>query len=298
MPKVSPVNRPRVHLPHRTAITDQDMAVQSQGCVPAPYQPRRPAETPLYRVVQNHLETFIALSHSNWAEERLPPHAERELRRYLECGILAYGFARARCSEWGHDFLVAFSCKGRGVCPSCTARRMAETAAHLADHVLPRLPVRQWVLSLPRRLRYHLAHDPKALDSALHIFLDAIEHSLRRRSGAGPKARAGAIAFIHRFGSALNHHIHFHVIVINGVFEPDPEHGVRFIEAPPLDADDAEAVQVEVRRRILRAYQRRGVLDKADRQEMEHWEHGGGFSLDAGVRIEAHDRRGLERLLR
>jgi hypothetical protein len=60
------------------------MAVQSQGCVPAPYQPRRPAETPLYRVVQNHLETFIVLSHSDWEEERLPPHAERELRRYLE----------------------------------------------------------------------------------------------------------------------------------------------------------------------------------------------------------------------
>jgi hypothetical protein len=120
---------------------------------------------------------------------------------------------------------------------------MVETAAHLADQVLPRLPVRQWVLSLPRRLRYHLAHDPKALDSALRIYLDAIEHCLRRRSGAGQKARAGAIAFIHRFGSALNHHIHFHVIVIDGVFEFDPDQGVRFTEAPTLEADDAEAVQ-------------------------------------------------------
>jgi hypothetical protein len=73
---------------------------------------------------------------------------------------------------------------------------------------------------------------------------------------------------------------------------------VRFTEAPPLDADDAEAVQMDVRRRILRAYQRHGLLDQADRQEMEHWDHGGGFSLDASVRIEAHDRRGLERLLR
>jgi anaerobic ribonucleoside-triphosphate reductase len=52
---------------------------------------------------------------------------EREFRRYLECGILAYGFARARCPDCGHDFLVAFSCKGRGLCPSCNARRMAET---------------------------------------------------------------------------------------------------------------------------------------------------------------------------
>ena len=76
--------------------------------------------------------------------------------------ILAYGFARARCDECGHDFLMAFSGKGRGVCPSCNARRMAETAAHLADHVLPCLPVRQWVLSLPKRRRYHLPHDREA----------------------------------------------------------------------------------------------------------------------------------------
>ncbi len=57
-------------------------------------------------------------------------HVERDFRRYLECGILAYGFARAYCADCGRDFLVAFSCKGRGVCPSCNARRMAQTAAH------------------------------------------------------------------------------------------------------------------------------------------------------------------------
>jgi hypothetical protein len=59
------------------------------------------------------------------------------------CGIFAHGFARARCDDCGHDFLVAFSCKGRGVCPFCNTRRMAERAAHLTGHVFPRLPVRQ-----------------------------------------------------------------------------------------------------------------------------------------------------------
>ena len=71
-------------------------------------------------------------------------------RKYLECGIFAHGFARARCDDCGHDYFVAFSCKGRGVCPSCNTRRMVETAAHLTDHVFPRLPVRQWVLSVPK----------------------------------------------------------------------------------------------------------------------------------------------------
>jgi hypothetical protein len=106
------------------------------------------------------------------------------------------------------------------------------------------------------------------------------------------------VAFIHRFGSSLNEHTHFHVCVIDGVFEPDPEQGARFIEVEELDADDAEAVQTQIRRRILRAFVRRGLLEKEDRKEMEQWDHGGGFSLDASVRIEAHDRQGLERLLR
>jgi hypothetical protein len=175
---------------------------------------------------------------------------------------------------------------------------MAETAAHLADHVLPRVPVRQWVLSVPKRLRYHLQHDREALNSALRILLDAIEQYLRGSLGASTQARIGAVAFIHRFGSALNEHTHFHVVVIDGVFEPDPEQGVRFIAAQAIDAATVQIVQTRVRRRILRAFVRRGRINTQTRKEMEAWDHGGGFSLDASVRIEADDRQGLERLLR
>ena len=276
------------------------MAVQSQGCTPAAaYRRRRPTETPLYRTVQNHLETFLALCRDDWEEERVSPHAERELRRYLECGIPAYGFARARCDECGHDFLVAFSCKGRTVCPACNTRRMAETAAHLVDHVLPPLPVRQWVVSLPKRLRYYLQHDRKALNTTRRILLDEIARHLRAHSaGAGPNARTGAVAFIPRFGSSLNPQTHFHVCVINGVFEPDPQGGVRFYAVDEMDTHDAEVVQARIRRRVLRAFVRRGILDKDDRRDMEQWNHGGGFSLDATVRIAANDRHGLARLPR
>jgi hypothetical protein len=249
--------------------------------------------------MQNHLETFIALCHNEWEEESIPPYAERALRRYLECGILAYGFARARCAECGHDFLVAFSCKGRGICPSCNSRHMVETAAHLVDHVFPPLPVRQWVLSLPKRLRYHLQRDPKVLNSVLRIFLDQIERHLRANSaGAGEGARIGAVAFIHRFGASLNQHIHFHVCVIDGVFGSDEENGVRFFQVADLDSDDIEAIQSQVRQRILLAFVRRGILDRDERKEMARWDHGGGFSLDASVRISGNDRQGLERLLR
>ena len=68
---------------------------------------------------------------------------------FLKCGILAHGFLRPRCGDCGHDKLVAFSCKRRGFCRSCGARRMAQTAAHVVDHVIPHVPVRPWVLALP-----------------------------------------------------------------------------------------------------------------------------------------------------
>jgi hypothetical protein len=127
-------------------------------------------------------------------------------------------------------------------------------------------------LSLPKRLRYSLQHDREALNCALRIFLDEIERHLRVQSpDAGPHARAGAVAFIHRFGSSLNLHMHFHVCVIDGVLESAPEFRVRFIAVDEMDAHDAEAVQARVRRRILRAFSRRGLLDKGDRKEMQSW---------------------------
>jgi ribosomal protein S27E len=75
---------------------------------------------------------------------------QQEFDAYLKCGRLEEGFLRVRCEQCHAEKLVAFSCKKRGFCPSCGGRRMAETAALLADEVLPERPLRQWVLSLPR----------------------------------------------------------------------------------------------------------------------------------------------------
>ena len=267
---------------------------------PTRYRPRRPSQSVLYRCVQEHLETWLAQCRDSHDDEwSVPEYVEREFRRYLDCGILARGFARARCGQCGHDFLIAFSCKGRGVCPSCNTRRMVATAAHLTDHVLPPLPVRQWVLAVPKRLRYFLHRDADLQGAALRLFLRAVEQHLRAHSpGSGPAARLGAVAFIHRFGSTLNAHLHFHCVVIDGVFDATAAGGVVFHAAGGLDAPAVAAVQACVRRRLLRIFVRRGLLPGDDAQAMGQWEHGGGFSVDGSVRIEAADRAGRERLLR
>jgi len=168
----------------------------------------------------------------------------------------------------------------------------------LHDHVIPRVPVRQWVLSLPKRLRGFLHRDPALAGKVLRIFLEEVERELRRQCpGAGAKARTGAVVFPHRFGSSLNANYHFHACVIEGLYEAEGE-GVRFHPAGQLSEAAIAQVQQRVRRRVLKAFVRWGLLEAEARDEMLGWQHGGGFSLDASVHIEADDRDGLERLLR
>jgi len=160
-----------------------------QGPTPAAskrYQRHEPEATPLYKIVAEHLESFLAEARETH-ERALPQYVERELREYLKCGILAHGFLRARCHSCGKDLLVALSCKKRGVCPSCNARRMCGTAAHLTDEVMPEVPLRQWVLSVPFELRLLLARDPRALT--------AVGESLRRRSSARSASAPGCPGF-------------------------------------------------------------------------------------------------------
>src|SRR5438477_1064199 len=124
----------------------------------AAYCPRNPESTILYSVVARNLETFLA-----WRQEHerpVPGFVEEEFRSYLKCGIAEFGFLRLYCDTCRKDRLLPFSCKGgRAFCPSCGGRRMADTAAHLVDRVIPAVPVRQWVLSLPYSLRFRLAFD-------------------------------------------------------------------------------------------------------------------------------------------
>ena len=180
------------------------------------YRRRRPDQTLAYRIVHDWLATWLAQQDDH--DGSVPAVVERELSSFLECGMLAHGFARARCPDCTAEFLVAFSCKGRGICPSCTTKRMVATAAHLVDTVIPRVPMRQWVLSLPKRLRPALRADPVLATRVLRIFIDSIERRLHGCCIAPAAARPGAVSFLQRFGSALNEHWHYHVCVSDGVF--------------------------------------------------------------------------------
>ena len=162
---------------------------------PAPrrrYERRRPEKTPLHKIISENLASW--LEWRDVAERPVPGYVEEELRGYLECGILCFGFGRALCTGCGQGFVIAFSCKGRGVCPSCNGRHMAQTAAHLVDHVIPPVPVRQWVISVPKRLRGFLADRPAAVAALTRIFIEEIERLLGAAAGVTSDASGPAAA--------------------------------------------------------------------------------------------------------
>jgi ribosomal protein S27E len=147
----------------------------------------------------------------SWPKSSLRPgracqkFVKEEFDAFLECGILARGFLRLRCADCAHEKLVAFSCKRRGFCPSCGARRMAETAAHLVEHVIPRVPVRQWALSFPIPLRLLFATHPELLAPVLQIVHRVIATFLIQQAGLQrTEAHTGAVTLIQRFGSAAD----------------------------------------------------------------------------------------------
>jgi hypothetical protein len=136
------------------------------------------------------------------------------LRGYLECGVLAFGFTRVVCDSCKDELLVAFSCKRRGVCPSCTARRATDTAARLVEEVLPQAPYRQWTFSLPKRVRWILARHSDLVTEVLGVLVRALFGYQRKRAmGLGfGECESGAVTFIQRFNSALLLNIHYHAL--------------------------------------------------------------------------------------
>jgi hypothetical protein len=233
----------------------------------ATYAPRDPSHTVLYTVIADHLETFLASLDADPEATGLPAYVEREFYDYLRCGILAYGFLRLGCDTCPKELLLPFSCKRRGFCPSCAARRMAQTAAHLVTCVIPWVPTRQWVVSVPVPLRYWMAAS-QDLTAQVHTIIRTTigQYYVNQVVTRGvPRATVhpGSVTFMQRFGSALNLNLHFHLIFLEGVYLDRPDQGrtPRFLKGePPSDTDIAAVVQ-KISRRVMRKLRHLGYLE-------------------------------------
>lgn len=162
------------------------------------YERHQPAKTILYQLVQKHYPAFKSTLEDKG--QSLPSYVQREFEDFLQCVRLEYGFLRVYCEDCHHERLVAFSCKRRGFCPSCGARRMAESGALLVDEVFPEVPIRQWVLSFPFQLRFLLARYPELMGRVLGIVYRTLStHQIKQAGFTKATAQTGAVTLIQRF---------------------------------------------------------------------------------------------------
>jgi len=149
---------------------------------------------------------------------------------------------------------------GAGFAPPAGARRMAQSAAHLVDRVIPRVPVRQWVLSFPIPLRILLAAHPDLLSPLLQCVHRVIATFLIKQSGLQrSQAHSGAVTLIQRFGSAANLNIHLHCLVLDGVYcTSEGEPVLHEVRAPSMD--ELHTLLGRIIQRIVKLLTRTGYL--------------------------------------
>jgi len=231
-------------------------------------------KTPLHKVVSECFKGW--LDDRSAREQPVAGYGEQEFRGYLTCGLLCFRFTRAGCTRCTQTFVVAFSCKARGVCPSCNGRHMARDGRASCRSRHPAGARAAVVISVPKRLRGMLADRPQAVAALTRIFLTEIARLLYALAGLPPDAdtpraarpRLGGISSLHRFGSALNHHVHRHACVTDGVFMP-PIDGAGSDTAPvfrparPITQLHLAALTERVRRRVIRWFRRSRLLDAA-----------------------------------
>jgi hypothetical protein len=192
---------------------------------------------------------------------------QQEFYDYLQCGILAHGFLRLGCDTCHKELLVPFSCKRRGFCPSCAGRRMAQTAVHLVEQVLPWVPTRQWVVSVPVPLRYWMAGSQDLTAKVHTIIRTTIAQYYVNQAVQGGVERSqvhpGSVTFLQRFGSALNLNVHFHLLFLEGVFLERTDQGrtPRFLQGEQPSNTDVAAVVEKISRWVIRKLRRLGYLE-------------------------------------
>jgi hypothetical protein len=212
--------------------------------------------------------------------------------------------------------LIAFSCKTRGWCPSCGARRAHETALQLGE-LLPKVAFRQWTLSVPFALRFLLVKEPKLLRRVERRLVEAVFRWQRGRAkglGGRGKRLGGAVSFLQLFSSSLGLAPHVHLLGVEGVWND----GV-FMELPPPSPEEVEGVLERCLAQLLPDFESRQVTWPEDEYEALQAKAAQlrlpldeepaparrgrlavmmGFSLHADTATSANDREGLLRLIR
>ncbi len=121
------------------------------------YRPRDHTSTPFFPLVRDYFELFERVYPQRFERHYgfWRPVVRSSINKFLKCGDLKEGFARVRCPDCGSEYFVAFSCRQRCCCPSCDQKRALLLGHRLTEEILSGVPHRQWVFTMPKRLRIY-----------------------------------------------------------------------------------------------------------------------------------------------
>ena len=229
------------------------------------YDRRRPELTALHQAVAEGWPQLRELVHEQ-VQAPLPRFVQRGFEAYLACGQLAAGLTRCRCRDCGSEFVVAWSCKIRGLCASCDGKRMIEQTTHLLDSVLPEVPIRQFVLTFPFDVRLLLAWNApmrSKVIAAFHRAVDRFYTARARLAGVPGPTKCAAVCVAQRFSSDLRLNLHIHTLFADGVWSQSDGQAV-FHPSPPLGELDVQELLLDAQLRIDRQLQSGGWQDRND----------------------------------
>ncbi len=255
------------------------------------YKPRRPQASPRFRLVSDHLHRLQPVYDVRFVREYGPwrPRVAQVADKFLACGVLEHGFARIRCDDCAHEYLLAFSCKCRYFCPSCHAKRLAIWTQWLDATLLAPVPHRQVVLTIPKRLRAYCLYRRRLLGEIARVAARTVTAAIRTLPGERDLA-VGIVACLQTHGSRANWHPHLHLLVTDGGFRPDG----MFVSWP---VHDTARLTEAFRRAVLRVFVRLTLFDEDQAAGMLTWPHS-GFHVHTAVWVPEKDRAFATRLAR
>ena len=240
------------------------------------YRPRHPERTVLYRVLFHYFERFLAEYEGRFQREYgfLRPIIKEVVERYLDCGNPRCGFARIRCPDCQEERLVMFSCRTRGFCPSCHAKRLEEWGEWMRETLLLDVPHRQVVFTIPKMLRIFFKFKRWLLGDLCCSAVRALTRYFEATTGN--KLRPGIIVAVQTFGDRINFHPHLHFLVTEGGID-----GAGVFHLVPR-IDDARLEEIFARE-VLYFLVRRELLSPEWAERLLSWRHT-GFSVHSLVR--------------
>jgi Transposase zinc-binding domain/Putative transposase len=252
------------------------------------YKPRRARESPLFRLVQQHLEELLRVWPTRFARQHGPlrPVVERVLRGFMRCGLVEHGFARLWCPTCRTSVLCPFSCRGRSFCPSCEKKRQLLWAEWLQKEVLAPVPHRHLVLTMPRLLRGIFRKRRELLLDLSQCAAEAVAEYVRTR--LGPDCRPGIVVSVATAGDLVQWHPHGHLLLTDGAFSNDGAFHA-------LENWDAEAVMKLFRERLLARLVERHATSEDLARKLVAWRHP-GFSSHLADPIPFESKKAIEDL--